>query len=253
MNTKMKRVKRRILLIIDNCPAHPAITGLDFVILKFLPPNTTAMTQPMDQGIIWSLKSHYKKMLMERSINSMDSGEPFQFSLLDALFMVRTAWNQVTEETIARCFAKAGFDITTPGEDKENSLEVDELIPLMQQLQVPDDVSTAAYVNADDGVATCEQTTDEDIVTSILNPGSVDDCESEDTSEDEAEEPDREEAVSSLSGALSGLSQLRSFLQHSSEDQKVHQSLQVLEKALVDVKLGRLRQTQMTDFFDIQP
>ena len=43
--------KRKITLIIDNCPAHPDVPALEWVELIFLPPNTTSVTQPMDQGV----------------------------------------------------------------------------------------------------------------------------------------------------------------------------------------------------------
>jgi len=43
---------RKIILVIDNCPAHPEIRGLKAINLQFLPPNTTSCTQPMDQGVI---------------------------------------------------------------------------------------------------------------------------------------------------------------------------------------------------------
>ena len=41
--------------VIDNCPAHPHIENLKAIKLFFLPPNTTYITQPMDQGVIRSL------------------------------------------------------------------------------------------------------------------------------------------------------------------------------------------------------
>ena len=39
-------------MIVDNCPAHPHVKGLKSVKLVFLPPNTTSVIQPMDQGVI---------------------------------------------------------------------------------------------------------------------------------------------------------------------------------------------------------
>ena len=49
--------KRKITLIIDNCTAHPDVPALEWVELIFLPPNTTSVTQPMDQGVIRGLKA----------------------------------------------------------------------------------------------------------------------------------------------------------------------------------------------------
>lgn len=106
-----KRLKiddRKILLFLDNCSAHPNIK-LENIELKFLPPNTTAASQPMDQGIIQNLKVHYRKRLLQRRIAAIDSGKEFAFNLLDAVFLLRQAWNEVAETTLSNCFRKAGF------------------------------------------------------------------------------------------------------------------------------------------------
>ena len=59
---------RKIALIVDNCPAHPDVPGLQAINLIFLPPNTTSRTQPMDQGVIRSLKAHYRSILVAKQI-----------------------------------------------------------------------------------------------------------------------------------------------------------------------------------------
>ena len=51
---------QKIALIIDNCPAHPSISNLTNIQIVFLPPNTMSILQPMDQGVICSLKAHYR-------------------------------------------------------------------------------------------------------------------------------------------------------------------------------------------------
>ena len=43
---------RKIVMIVDNCPVHPEVSGLKAIKLQFLPPNTTSCTQSMDQGVI---------------------------------------------------------------------------------------------------------------------------------------------------------------------------------------------------------
>ena len=45
----------------DNCSAHPQDLGVSEsqVDVQFLPPNTTAIIQPMDQGAIYTMKYHY--------------------------------------------------------------------------------------------------------------------------------------------------------------------------------------------------
>uniref|UniRef100_A0A5S6QFT0 DDE-1 domain-containing protein n=1 Tax=Trichuris muris TaxID=70415 RepID=A0A5S6QFT0_TRIMR len=50
----------KVLLLIDNAPAHPSAAYLNMVdehvTMKFLPPNVTALIQPMDQGVIGTWK-----------------------------------------------------------------------------------------------------------------------------------------------------------------------------------------------------
>ena len=51
--------KRKIALIIANCTAHADVTALEWVELIFLLPNTTSITQPIDQEVIQFLKTKY--------------------------------------------------------------------------------------------------------------------------------------------------------------------------------------------------
>ena len=60
LDRKFRANDRNIALIIDNSPAHPSISNLTNVQLVFLPLNTTSILQPMDQGVIRSLKAHYR-------------------------------------------------------------------------------------------------------------------------------------------------------------------------------------------------
>jgi hypothetical protein len=57
LDAKRGGKNRKIILFIDNCPAHPKnIDHLSNVHVEFLPENSTAISQPMDQGIIKVLK-----------------------------------------------------------------------------------------------------------------------------------------------------------------------------------------------------
>ncbi|XP_020717869.1 tigger transposable element-derived protein 1-like [Ceratitis capitata] len=57
---KKKKQPFKALLIIDNAPGDPLIEHPDVNII-FLPPNTTSIIQPMDQGIIATFKMYYLK------------------------------------------------------------------------------------------------------------------------------------------------------------------------------------------------
>lgn len=50
----------KIFLLIDNAPGHPVLEHPNVKVI-FLPPNTTALIQPLDQGIIATFKTYYIK------------------------------------------------------------------------------------------------------------------------------------------------------------------------------------------------
>ena len=58
VNQQMRNQHRNILLLVDNVSSHHLEEGevLSNIKLHFLPPNTTAHLQPIDQGIIHSFK-----------------------------------------------------------------------------------------------------------------------------------------------------------------------------------------------------
>ncbi|KAJ8876374.1 hypothetical protein PR048_020819 [Dryococelus australis] len=68
LNAKKLPVKAVILL--DNAPGHRdkeelrVKTGDGYIEALYLPENTTALIQPMDQNVIKTLKAHYKKRLL---------------------------------------------------------------------------------------------------------------------------------------------------------------------------------------------
>ena len=104
--------KRKITLIIDNCPAQPEVPALDWVELIFLPPNTTLITQSMDQRVILSLKAKYHSLAVKEQIvalgNQRNPKLP-KFSILTAMSMLRKAWNSISDGTFMNCFKKSGI------------------------------------------------------------------------------------------------------------------------------------------------
>ena len=60
----------KALLLLDNAPSHPDETVLQSsdkcIKAMFLPPNTTALIQPMDQGVLESLKRRCRKSLLRK-------------------------------------------------------------------------------------------------------------------------------------------------------------------------------------------
>jgi len=72
---------RKVLLLVDNAGGHNISLELKHkltnVELYFLPPNTTSVIQPCDQGIIQSFKVHYRKLLVEYLLEKVEKGEEY--------------------------------------------------------------------------------------------------------------------------------------------------------------------------------
>ena len=100
----LTKVNRKIVLHVDNCTAHPHVSTLKKIQLEFLPPNTTSLIQPMDQGIIKNLKTLYHKELvhmilayMEENILNPSSTAidvSSKISILQAVSFVAKSWRQ---------------------------------------------------------------------------------------------------------------------------------------------------------------
>ena len=115
---------RKIVLLVDICPAVPSIDNLVSTELIFLPPDTTSKPQPMDQGIIRSLKAHYKTISIKKLIEAIEKKKPLpEFSILDAMQMFEVAWGKVTTKIVVSCFEKARISTE---EQSETLLDADD-------------------------------------------------------------------------------------------------------------------------------
>jgi len=66
----------KALLVLDNAPGHPAhVNDLHpSVRVMFLPPNSTSLIQPMNQGIVTVFKVYYLKLIFSQLLNACESG-----------------------------------------------------------------------------------------------------------------------------------------------------------------------------------
>jgi hypothetical protein len=107
---------RTVLLLVDNAACHKLDDGVELlnIRLQFLPPNTTSLIQPLDQGIIRCVKVYYRQRIVRKQLNAVEqeiSIDQFskQVDVLQAMHMLKRSWWLVTPTTIRNCFRKAGF------------------------------------------------------------------------------------------------------------------------------------------------
>ena len=84
---------RNIALLIDNCPAHLSVSDRTNVQLVFVPPNTTSVLQLMYQGVIRSLKAHYRGRVVRRLCRALDKTKMLpKISILQAMKILLSSW-----------------------------------------------------------------------------------------------------------------------------------------------------------------
>ena len=134
---------------------HPHI-NLSNAVVKFFPANCPSELQPMDQGVIKTLKTGHRKRLLRNitaKITTCDSAESLSKSInvLDAICWIHEAWNDVSQETIQKCFARCGFAFLE-GFDKADCLLTENLEALIQdvcRLAGSEPCAQSDYVNID--------------------------------------------------------------------------------------------------------
>ena len=110
LDTRFDAGGRKIVLIIDNCPAHPNVDNLKAIQLLFLPPNTASKTQLMDQGVIRALKAFYRTNVVRRQIRYVHEGKTTpKINILQAMRILVTSWHAISINTVKNCFRKAGI------------------------------------------------------------------------------------------------------------------------------------------------
>ena len=110
LDRKFPMEGRKILLLIDDCPAHPSVSNLTNVQLVFLPPNTTSVLQPMDQDVIRSLKVHYRGKAVRRLCRAFDKMKTLpKISILQAMKILVSSWEAASAQIIVNYFKNAGL------------------------------------------------------------------------------------------------------------------------------------------------
>lgn len=185
-----RRRGRNICLIIDNCTAHSTNIHLTNIKLVFLPANTTALIQPLDQGIIRATKAHYRRVFLQRIMAQIDDAHSMEemarsVTLLDAIHLVSCSWDYVSAETITNCFRKAGVGPMEGLNDETTETEVS--IPMEMQEE-----EFLSWVNLDSDHPVASEMTDADIAEQVRlqNKKSIDvSSDSEDDDQDENNRP----------------------------------------------------------------
>ena len=107
---KSKDLPIKAVLYVDNCSAHPDNLKKGEIECKFLPPNTTSLIQPMDQGPLRQMKTSYRRKLMQELVS--DENRTIiqawkDYNIRNAVINLSEAWNKdVKAENIQKSWLK---------------------------------------------------------------------------------------------------------------------------------------------------
>ena len=133
LNETMKKKKGRIILFVDNATSHVVSKKLQCS-CQFLPPHLTSELQPFDQGIIQAMNANYRKSMLHNLLAAVGkfitATEFAKFvTVFDAIRWIGSAWHNVREETILKCFRRAGFaSPETDLQEQEDSTSESDLV-----------------------------------------------------------------------------------------------------------------------------
>lgn len=148
-----RMARRKVVLLLDNYSAHEAAFReigpiLQNTLIIWLPCNSTAQYQPLDQGIIRTWKAYWRRQWILFMMAEYDKGYN-PLSTMTILLAVRwaiSAWNlDLKESTIQNCFQKALASQDTREEDCQATIA--EISHGIQQLQMSNNIQNAMNIS----------------------------------------------------------------------------------------------------------
>ena len=165
-----KGITKRAILLLDNAPSHPDIEHLSStdgeISCLYLPPNTTSLIQPMDQGVSETIKRRYKRDLLLCLLNKENEGSNIPeftkaLNILDAVLMSAKSWTEVEESTIRKSWNKLLPGLTDNADVSEH--EETSLNEVMDKLHVPAE-ERSDWLTLDSNDPGYHEYTDEELV-----------------------------------------------------------------------------------------
>jgi transposase len=273
INRDFTAQNRKVLLFIDNCSAHCEIK-LSNVKIEFLPANTTSLVQPLDQGVIKSFKSYYRKNLLQHLItqtitHSGNRPPSYEINLLDAIYWIISAWREVKDTCIQNCFKKAGFLFLSEEDQPQIDVEDDEIKECFTTAKrldlISGEVTPEEFISFDDEIPTdLKVVNSEDLISQILEEhdkeeggmevedGERNDTESSsDTNTDTEDEGEENTCIPSYKDVFVGLKQLKLFaLTH---EPSLLEHIIALDRSFTEIQSRRVlqfKQSTLDSYFN---
>lgn len=252
-----KGLPQEAMLLMDNAPTHPSRdmkSDDGKITCHFLPANTTSLVQPMDQGIIESMKRRYRKGFIQKLVSAEQrlTVKDFwkSYTIKDAIFGIAEAWYDVPDETLKNGWNKLwpvdNMEAQTITElegvnDDEEFLQLLETIPGGENVSI-EEVNKWLKMDKHDGGF--EILNDHELIQNVVT---TDDHISED--EDDAAFEASSQIISHSEAETMFSKCIEWFEQQEEADATQLLLLRTIRNTAAKKARGALRQKKMTDFF----
>lgn len=247
------------ILLLDNCTAHAPIEALRSddgnIIAMLLPPNVTAVIQPMDQNPIKIVKLLYRNKLLSSIIGQEDVSIHdllSSHSIRDAILFLKLAWDELPQNVLKNSWKKIF-------EWDENQFDEMDNVPLSQivsSLNVYNETLDETHLLLSK-LSNESPLSNEDIETWNGDIVDLSDNESSDESDEPASDDEasnqsiREKSVVPFDEAINAVSILMKWTEINKEYSNKHMS------GLIDLRLDIVKnhiskpckQQQITEYF----
>ncbi|GBN29371.1 Jerky -like [Araneus ventricosus] len=177
-----RRIERDpIFFLLNNCPGHPSAeelcTDAGEISAMFLPSNTIALIQPMDQNVIQNIKLVYRKLLLTNILNDHVHNENLEktlknVNLKDVVFSLAN-WASASTLLINNWWKNLLPNFI------DSEVEEIQLASLINQLQNTNPMSNTETLqwaaDTDDSLARNEILTDDEIIRTVTAEDDDDD------------------------------------------------------------------------------
>ena len=105
---QMRKRQRKISLVLENCTAHPNMSGLR-TLYSYFCLLTTLLKPSQWMLVLFATLKHIIEITCKATSPRFRRKKPCKINILDSLKLLNQAWNSVSETAIKNCFKKVKF------------------------------------------------------------------------------------------------------------------------------------------------
>ncbi|XP_054729301.1 jerky protein homolog-like [Anastrepha obliqua] len=151
-------LSQKAVLVLDNAPSHPVedLKSDDGnIFCFFLPPNLTAVLQPIDQS----------DLVSQENIDLADYWK--NYNIKNAIDNVANSWSELSSTTLEKCWNKLWPNTESPSNNSDYVSQADVVTSTPSALSLENSETINEWLNCDENDCGYELLTDEQIINEV--------------------------------------------------------------------------------------